>query len=195
MNFVEFRERKLAWLAENGRIVSTMSIESHPGVCVQSECAAHYAGNRRACGEFARIVSKRSSGPADRGDRAGRRNQPGNARRRDCQIGLGSSHLVTRKLTAKPHCSGILLSSADSGSFSATGNFPPSQHGSNRTLTKRLDEWGLLRLSRITPNYADADCLRALLRIWRRRLPTIRSSPGCKVMDIICKRAGRPALC
>ena len=30
----------------------------HPGVCVQSECAAYYAGNRRACGESPRILSK-----------------------------------------------------------------------------------------------------------------------------------------
>ncbi len=35
-----------------------------------------------------------------------------------------------------------------------------------------------------------ADCLRALLRIWRRRLPTIRSSPACIVMVSMRKRLG-----
>jgi hypothetical protein len=39
-----------------------------------------------------------------------------------------------------------------------------------------------------------ADCLRALSRIWRRRLPTMSSSPGCMVMGRmrISSVVGRP---
>ena len=40
-----------------------------------------------------------------------------------------------------------------------------------------------------------ADCLRALLSTWRRRLPTIKSSPGCNVMEIICNGFGWDLRC
>jgi hypothetical protein len=39
--------------------------------------------------------------------------------------------------------------------------------------------------SLLSPNTAHAVCLRALARIWRRRLPTVRSSPARKVIETI----------
>jgi hypothetical protein len=71
------------------------------------------------------------------------------------------------------------------GIFAGDGSSFPLQSHLSTNPRNRIKGW-LPLSSHPAMRHHQADLLRAVSRMRRSRLPTIRSSPGCKVMEIIC---------